>query len=64
MDEHGTPVPLVNLQGKFRPELKEFGGKYVKNEYDETKGEKDPTVDVEIAIQLKKENNLGRYKIN
>ena len=33
LDENDNPVPLVDLQGKFRPEMKEFGGKYVKNEY-------------------------------
>ena len=32
-DENGNLVPLVDLQGKFRPELQELGGKYVKNEY-------------------------------
>jgi isoleucyl-tRNA synthetase len=32
-DENGNLVPLVDLQGKFRPEVKEFAGKYVKNEY-------------------------------
>lgn len=30
LDENDNPVPLVDLQGKFRPEMKEFGGKYVK----------------------------------
>ena len=33
LDEQQNPVPLVDLQGKFRPELNELGGKYVKNEY-------------------------------
>ncbi|MDP5044177.1 MAG: class I tRNA ligase family protein, partial [Leeuwenhoekiella sp.] len=32
-DENGNLVPLVDLQGRFRPELQELGGKYVKNEY-------------------------------
>uniref|UniRef100_UPI0035C8538C class I tRNA ligase family protein n=1 Tax=Lacinutrix sp. TaxID=1937692 RepID=UPI0035C8538C len=32
-DENDNLVPLVDLQGRFRPEMKEFGGKYVKNEY-------------------------------
>ena len=30
-DDNGFLVPLVDLQGKFRPELGEFAGKYVKN---------------------------------
>ncbi|MBK9190648.1 MAG: isoleucine--tRNA ligase [Crocinitomicaceae bacterium] len=37
LDEHGTPVPLVDLQGKFRKEVSDpiFGlaGEYVKAEY-------------------------------
>ncbi|MCW8939480.1 MAG: class I tRNA ligase family protein, partial [Flavobacteriales bacterium] len=33
LDENNNPVPLVDLQGKFRPEMSEFAGKYVKNEY-------------------------------
>ena len=32
-DEFGDLVPLVDLQGKFRPEMDEFSGKFVKNEY-------------------------------
>ncbi|HFS66645.1 MAG TPA: isoleucine--tRNA ligase, partial [Flavobacteriia bacterium] len=30
LDENENPVPLVDLQGKFRPEMGEFAGKYVK----------------------------------
>ena len=33
LDENNNPVPLVDLQGKFRPEMKSLAGKYVKNEY-------------------------------
>ena len=33
LDENQQPVPLVDLLGKFRPELGNLGGKYVKNEY-------------------------------
>jgi isoleucyl-tRNA synthetase len=32
-DENGNLVPLVDLQGRFRPEMGEFAGMYVKNEY-------------------------------
>ncbi|MDP5092132.1 MAG: class I tRNA ligase family protein, partial [Polaribacter sp.] len=32
-DENDNLVPLVDLQGKFRPEVTDFAGKYVKNEY-------------------------------
>lgn len=37
LDEYGKPVPLVNLQGKFRPEVQDeifgFAGEYVKEAY-------------------------------
>src|SRR5690554_1374330 len=55
-DEHGNAVPLVDLQGRFRPEVGEFAGKYVKNEYYNKGEEPDRSVDVEIAIKLKEEN--------
>jgi isoleucyl-tRNA synthetase len=62
LDENNNPVPLVDLQGKFRPELKEFGGKYVKNEY-YTDGEApEKSVDVEIAIKLKIENKAFKVE--
>ena len=61
-DEAGNLVPLVDLQGKFRPEVGPFAGKYVKNEY-YTKGEApEKSVDVEIAIQLKTENKAFRVE--
>jgi len=56
LDENENPVPLVDLQGKFRPEMGEFAGKYVKNAY-YTEGEApEKSVDVELAIKLKTEN--------
>ncbi|MBI3511781.1 MAG: isoleucine--tRNA ligase [Bacteroidetes bacterium] len=33
IDENGKAVPLVDLRGKFRPEMKEFAGEYVKADY-------------------------------
>ena len=64
-DENGNLVPLVDLQGKFRPELGEFAGKYVKNEY-YTDGEApERSIDVELAIKLKEENKafkVEKYK--
>ncbi|MDY7395990.1 class I tRNA ligase family protein [Aureibaculum sp. 2210JD6-5] len=65
MDENGNPVPLVNLQGKFRPEMGEFAGKYVKNEYYEDGEAPERSVDVELAIKLKEENKafkVEKYK--
>jgi isoleucyl-tRNA synthetase len=53
LNEHGHPVPLVDLQGKFRAEVGELGGKYVKNAYYSPEEVPEKSVDVEIAIQLK-----------
>lgn len=62
LDANGNPVPLVDLQGRFRADLKDIGGKYVKNEYyaDGTAPEK--SVDVEIAIRLKEENKAFKVE--
>ncbi len=62
LDENNNPVPLVDLQGKFRPELKEFGGKYVKNEYYDEGEAPEKSVDVEIAIKLKEENKAFKVE--
>jgi len=65
LDENGNPVPLVNLQGKFRPEMGEFAGKYVKNEYYDEGKVPERSVDVELAIKLKEENKafkVEKYK--
>ena len=62
LDENNNPVPLVDLQGRFRPELKEFGGKYVKNEYYEDGAAPEKSVDVEIAIKLKEENKAFKVE--
>jgi isoleucyl-tRNA synthetase len=62
LDENGNTVPLVDLQGKFRPELKEFAGKYVKNEYYEDGEAPERSIDVEIAIKLKQENKAFKVE--
>ncbi|MDB4127402.1 isoleucine--tRNA ligase [Flavobacteriaceae bacterium] len=62
MDENQKLVPLVNLQGKFRPEMGEYAGKYVKNEYYADGEAPDKSVDVEIAIQLKTENKAFKVE--
>ena len=62
LDENNNPVPLVDLQGKFRPELKELGGKYVKNEYYDDGEAPERSIDVEIAIKLKEENKAFRVE--
>lgn len=62
LDESGNPVPLVDLQGKFRPEMREWAGKYVKNEYYEDGEAPEKSVDVEIAIRLKEENKAFKVE--
>lgn len=62
LDQNGKPVPLVDLQGKFRPEMGEFAGKYVKNEYYDEGKAPEKSVDVEIAIKLKTENKAFKVE--
>lgn len=62
LDENKNPVPLVDLQGKFRPEMDELGGKYVKNEYYDDGKAPERSVDVEIAIRLKEENKAFKVE--
>ena len=64
-DDNDNLVPLVDLQGRFRPEMKEFAGKYVKNEYYAEGEAPERSVDVELAIKLKEENKafkVEKYK--
>ncbi|MFY7811254.1 MAG: isoleucine--tRNA ligase, partial [Flavobacterium sp.] len=62
LDENGTPVPLVDLQGKFVENLGSFSGKYVKNEYYDEGKAPEKSVDVEIAIQLKEQNKAFKVE--
>ena len=62
LDNDGNPVPLVDLQGKFRPELDELAGKYVKNEYYNDGEAPEKSVDVELAIKLKTENKAFKVE--
>lgn len=61
-DENGNPVPLVDLQGKFRPEMGEFAGMYVKNEYYEDGQAPEKSADILISIKLKEENKAFRVE--
>jgi len=64
-DENANLVPLVDLQGRFRPEMREFAGKYVKNEYYNDGEAPERSIDVELAIKLKEENKafkVEKYK--
>lgn len=65
LDQNNNPVPLVDLQGKFRPEMGEFAGKYVKNEYYPEGEAPDKSMDVLLAIKLKEENkafDVAKYE--
>ena len=73
-DRDGKQLPMVDKQGRFAPvedldpewvkanmntELySQYAGKFVKNAYDPTKGEKDMSLDVELVIMLKAEGKL------
>ena len=64
LDDQEQPVPLVDLQGKFRPEVGLVGGKLIKNEFYPKGTAPEKSVDVEIAIRLKEENkafNVEKY---
>ena len=62
LDDKGNAVPLVDLQGRFRPEMGGFAGMYVKNEYYNAGEEPEKSVDVQIAIKLKEENKAFKVE--
>ncbi|MCX6258989.1 MAG: isoleucine--tRNA ligase [Bacteroidia bacterium] len=55
-------LTLVDKQGKFIENCGEFSGRFVKNAYDPSLTEDDPTVDLDIAMKLKKENKAFRIE--
>ncbi len=64
LDENGNPVPLVDMQGRFRPEMREWAGKYVREEYYTDRKNEGRPVNVDIIIKLKEENKAfqtGKY---
>lgn len=62
LDENDNPVPLVDLQGRFRDGLGPFGGWYVKNEYYADGEAPERSVDVEISILLKERNQAFKVE--
>ena len=62
LDENNNPVPLVDLRGRFRKEVPQWAGMFVKNEYyaDDEKPEK--SVDVQISIFLKEQNRAFKVE--
>jgi isoleucyl-tRNA synthetase len=78
IDKDDKKQPMVDRKGKFfkiedlsddfvasnvNVELyKEFAGRYVKNAYDDTLTENDSTLDIDIAVWLKKENKAFKIE--
>ena len=78
IDKDGNKRPMVDMTGKYYlledldPEYVQanmnaadydpWQGKFVKNAYDATKGEKDETLDVEICMMLKAQNRVFRIE--
>lgn len=62
LDETGKAVPLVDLQGKFRSEMGEYAGMYVKNEYYDEGEAPDKSADILLSIQLKTENKAFKVE--
>ncbi|MBN1182497.1 MAG: isoleucine--tRNA ligase [Bacteroidales bacterium] len=77
-DKDGNEAPLVDKRGRFYPiekldeaftlkyvnqaEYKDFAGRYVKNQYDESLGKDDTTIDVDIVVWLKKTGKAFRIE--
>lgn len=78
IDKDGNRRPMVDLQGRlYRIEdldpafvqahvdvaaYGEYAGRFVKNAYDPTLTEKDPTLDVDLAVMLKMQNKAFRIE--
>ncbi len=62
LDENDNPRPLVDLQGRFVPEMGELAGMYVKNEYYAEGHAPERSADVEIAIKLKEEDKAFKVE--
>jgi isoleucyl-tRNA synthetase len=78
LDKDGKQQPMVDRTGKFflikdldptfvktnvdLDTYSEFSGRYVKNAYDEKLSDNDPSLDVDIAVMLKKENKAFKVE--
>ena len=68
VDKKGRFIPMEDMHPEFVKSqvnvdtYKEFSGRFVKNEYDEKLTEADPTVDVDIAVMLKKEGKAFKIE--
>ncbi|MCW1734619.1 isoleucine--tRNA ligase [Anaerorudis cellulosivorans] len=77
-DKDGNLRPMVDLTGKYfiledlDPDFvkdnvnvdlyAEYAGRYVKNEYDETLTEDDPTLDIDLCVMMKQQNKAFRIE--
>ena len=77
-DKDGSHRPMVDLTGKYfelddldptfveeniNTDLyDEFAGRFVKNDYDESLTEKDPSLDVDLSVMLKLQNRAFRIE--
>jgi len=61
-DDQDNLVPLVDLQGRFRKEVSDFAGMYVKNEYYSAGEVPEKSVDVLIAAKLKEDNKAFKVE--
>ena len=55
-------LTLVDKQGRFIDGMGEFSKRYVKNEYQENADKDTPSLDVDIAVKLKKENKAFKIE--
>lgn len=78
IDSDGNKRPMVDLKGRFYPieeldpqfveeyvdvsRYSEFASRFVKNDYDENLTADAPSLDVDIAVMLKKENKVFRIE--
>ena len=68
VDKQGRMYPLEGLDPEFvtryvnKDSYSTFSGRFVKNEYDPNLTEKDPTIDVDISVMLKKENKAFKIE--
>ena len=78
IDKNGNESPLVDKQGRmFLIEnmdadyvknyvnvdiYKEYSGRYVKNAFDDTLGEDAPTLDIDLCVELKKDNKTFKVE--
>ncbi len=77
IDKNGYEEPMVDKKGRFHPiealdkqfvknfvneGYKEFAGRYVKNDYDESAGDDTPLLDVDLSVMLKKENKAFKIE--